>query len=67
MYLMKPEIDKEKCNGCGLCVGVCLENGIMIINRTVVTIAEVECDWCALCEAVCPNDAIRCPYQIVFA
>jgi len=67
MYLMKPEIDKEKCNGCGLCVGVCLENGIMIINRPVGTIADVDCDWGALCEAVCPNDAIRCPYQIVFA
>jgi ferredoxin len=25
----------------------------------------VECDWCALCEALCPNDAIRCPFEIV--
>lgn len=67
MYLMKPEINKDRCDGCGLCVGVCLENGIMIVNKTVVTIDEVECDWCGLCEAVCPYDAIRCPFEIVFA
>jgi MinD superfamily P-loop ATPase len=67
MFTMKPEIDKDKCDGCGLCVGVCHENGIMIANKTVVVIDEVECDWCGLCEAVCPNDAIRCPLLIVFA
>ncbi len=66
MFLMKPEIDKEKCTGCGLCVEVCRENGITVIDRVVVAVDGVECDWCGICEAVCPEGAISCPFQIVF-
>jgi len=60
-----PIIDINKCQGCGLCVSVCI-CGALEIAENVATIIEVkECDWCAMCEAVCPNDAIRCPFEIV--
>jgi MinD superfamily P-loop ATPase len=60
-----PVIDTQKCNGCGLCVGVCLCNALAIIDN-VITISEtVECDWCTDCEAVCPTGAIRCPFEII--
>jgi MinD superfamily P-loop ATPase len=60
-----PIIDREKCQGCGLCVSVCTCGGLKIVDGVVVVIETVECDWCAMCEAVCPNDAIRCPFEIV--
>ena len=61
----KPIIDREKCQGCGLCVSVCTCGGLEIVDNVVMVIELVECDWCAMCEAVCPNDAIRCPFEIV--
>ena len=64
---VKPEIDRDKCDGCGLCVAVCLCNGLILVDNKVTVIETVECEWCTVCEAVCPTGAIRCPYEIVFA
>ncbi len=63
---MKPQIDIYKCDGCGLCIGVCRHGGLVIINGVVNTVDEVECEWCTRCEAVCATGAISCPYEIVF-
>jgi MinD superfamily P-loop ATPase len=61
-----PSIDPEKCNGCGLCIGVCEHNALVIVNNVVTIIqTDVECDWCAVCEAVCPTGAIGCPFEII--
>lgn len=60
-----PIIDEEKCNGCGLCISVCLCNALVLANN-VVTVVEVEnCGWCLECETVCPNGAISLPFEIV--
>ena len=60
-----PLVDREKCQGCGLCVSVCA-CGTLVLAGNKVTIVKVEaCQWCTLCEAVCPNGAIRCPFEIV--
>jgi MinD superfamily P-loop ATPase len=59
-----PVIDPEKCDGCGLCVGVCHLNGLVIVASIVTFIETVECDWCTDCEAVCLTEAISCPYEI---
>ena len=60
-----PVVDPQKCNGCGLCVSVCLCGGLIMVGN-VVTVIEIEnCDWCTICEAVCPTGAIRCPLEIV--
>ena len=61
----RPEIDPEKCDGCGLCVGVCVGGGLILVNNVVTIVETVECDWCTICEAVCPTGAIRCPYEII--
>ena len=60
-----PVIDPEKCDGCGLCVGVCHFNALAIVNNIITIIETVECDWCTDCEAVCLTGAISCPFEII--
>ena len=60
-----PIIDTRKCDGCGLCVGVCRCNALAIVNNIITIIETVECDWCTDCEAVCPTGAISCPFEII--
>jgi MinD superfamily P-loop ATPase len=60
-----PIIDLKKCDGCGLCVGVCHCNALAVV-RNIITITEkAECDWCTDCEVVCPTGAISCPFEII--
>lgn len=60
-----PIVWPEKCNGCGLCVGVC-PNNALVLKGNIITVVETDtCDWCTVCEAVCPTRAIACPYEIV--
>jgi len=60
-----PIIDPQKCDGCGLCVGVCPCNALALVNNIITIIETVECDWCTDCEAVCPTGAIICPFEII--
>ncbi len=60
-----PVIDEEKCDGCGLCVGVCVCGALVLVDNTVKAIEVDECRWCTLCELVCPHEAITCPFDIV--
>jgi ferredoxin len=60
-----PVIDPKKCDGCGLCVGVCHLNALAIVNNIITIIITVECDWCTDCELVCPTGAISCPFEII--
>ena len=59
-----PVIESEKCDGCGLCVGVCHCGALTMVDKTINIIETVECDWCTDCEAVCPTGAISCPFEI---
>jgi len=60
-----PVIDREKCNGCGLCISVCSCNALVLVDNVATVIEVEECDWCIQCEAVCPTGAIACPFEIV--
>jgi len=60
-----PVIDPQKCDGCGLCVGVCHLNALVIVTNIVTIVETVECDWCTDCELVCPTGAISCPFEII--
>jgi hydrogenase-4 component H len=60
-----PVIDGAKCDGCGLCVSVCVCGGLQISGNVVKPVPGVNCLWCATCELVCPSGAITCPYDIV--
>jgi MinD superfamily P-loop ATPase len=63
--IIMPITDPAKCNGCGLCTGVCSCNALILVNNIVTVIETEECGWCLECEAVCPTGAISCPFEIV--
>ncbi len=65
VMLEMPEIDPEKCDGCGLCVDVCGCHAVVMVGNRATIIETKLCGWCALCEVVCPIGAIRCAYDIV--
>ena len=65
MVIEMPEIDQEKCDGCGLCVDVCRCGAIVFVSGVVTIIESKVCGWCLQCELICPRDAISCPYEIV--
>jgi len=60
-----PEIDRELCNGCGLCLAVCSCKALVLVDNVIVIMESEECDYCTQCEAVCPTGAISCPFEIV--
>lgn len=64
-----PQIDVQKCDGCGLCVGVCQCQIIVIVENKATIKPKEKCEgchnWCTECEFVCPVGAISCPFDIV--
>ncbi len=60
-----PLIDRDKCQGCGLCVSVCICGGLVLTDNIVTAVEVEECHWCTLCELVCPTGAISCPFEII--
>ena len=60
-----PVIDRERCNGCGLCVSVCYCSALVLVDNVITAVETEECGWCTQCEAVCTIGAISCPYEIV--
>ena len=60
-----PVVDREKCNGCGLCISVCSCNAFVLVENIVTVIETEQCVWCLECEDVCPAGAIACSFEIV--
>jgi 2-oxoglutarate ferredoxin oxidoreductase subunit delta len=59
------KLRRERCKGCGLCIGVCPKESLYMgtrINRSGYTTMEVRdrdsCTGCALCAEMCPDVAI---------
>lgn len=51
-------IDKERCNGCGLCVDACHEGAIAMVDGKAELIRDDYCDGLGNCLPVCPTGAI---------
>lgn len=58
-----PEIDREICNLCGLCLPACPVKALSLGDEGII-LDEETCAYCGDCEAICPEGAIRLPYEI---
>jgi ferredoxin len=52
------EIDRDKCNGCGLCAETCHEGAIEMVGGKAKLIRDDYCDGLGNCLPVCPAGAI---------
>jgi NAD-dependent dihydropyrimidine dehydrogenase PreA subunit len=51
-------IDREKCNGCGLCVNACHEGAIGLVDGKAQLLRDDYCDGLGDCLPHCPTNAI---------
>ncbi len=63
-------IDRERCKGCGQCVGACPQGTLAMGSRmngrgyvTAEIVAARRCLGCRLCAIACPDTAIRMRVQ----
>ncbi len=54
--VVEPELVKELCNGCGLCVSSCEENALTMVDDLAVRDSD-KCNYCSDCIKICPVDA----------
>ncbi len=58
MLERKISIDREKCDGCGLCVTACHEGAIELVDGKAALVRENACDGLGDCLPACPRGAI---------
>ncbi|MBN3040027.1 MAG: ATP-binding protein [Candidatus Omnitrophica bacterium] len=68
VFIPVPQVDKEKCNGCGRCKEVCAYNAIAVLSAKgrsasgrgsdVLVFADL-CHGCGSCAYFCPQKAIN--------
>lgn len=58
-----PQIDPDRCTGCGRCVAVCPPHVLSLhaldLHKKAALDHAPDCTGCALCYVHCPFDAIR--------
>jgi ferredoxin len=54
------EIDRDLCDGCGLCTTACMEGALEIDeDKKAVLVKEIFCDGLGACLDVCPTGALK--------
>lgn len=51
-------VDSNKCNGCGICVSVCSNAALQVINNKAHLVNEKRCDVNGYCMQFCPQNAL---------
>jgi len=52
------KIDRELCDGCGLCIPNCQEGALQMIDGKATLVSELMCDGLGACIGHCPQGAI---------
>lgn len=52
------KIDREKCNGCGLCIPNCHEGALRIVDGKATLLSDLLCDGLGACVGHCPVGAL---------
>ena len=52
------QIDEEKCDGCGDCIGSCAEGALQLVNGKAKLVSDVYCDGLGACLGECPTGAL---------
>ena len=63
-YLLKvePEINRERCTGCGICIEHCPTGAVRLSSR-VPEINRKKCIKCFCCQEFCPQKAVKIKYS----
>jgi len=51
-------VDKELCDGCGICVDECPFDALKLTSNTV-NVNDALCNGCGICTVSCPKDALQ--------
>ena len=62
-----PEINTVKCIGCELCVKLCPNGVLALINNIATVTSPQACEYTGACQEICPVEAISLTYEIVFS
>jgi len=55
----RPNLDSERCTGCGVCIGRCPPEALKMDGGTTPVLDTDRCFGCAVCASGCPEDAIE--------
>ena len=52
-------IDRDRCDGCGVCAARCPEGALRIVDGRAELAADSLCDGVGFCVGVCPSGAVK--------
>lgn len=60
IFESRPEIDRKKCVGCGVCVRSCPKHTISVSEKKkIAVITRADCIKCYCCQELCPLGAVK--------